>query len=164
MLFKTTIPLRFWSKVYAAPCGCWLWTGAKASTGYGNFMVSKRPPRWQKAHRYLYEQLCGPIADELVMDHLCRTPLCVSLFHLEPVTPKVNINRGVGHGKETHCPHGHEYSTENTYRDRKNRRYCRACRRQRDPDIEQRRKGVLMALVGDNRDEWPTRPVPTTST
>ncbi len=28
---------------------------------------------------------------------------------------------------KTHCPRGHEYTAENTRRDAKNRRYCRAC-------------------------------------
>ena len=29
---------------------------------------------------------------------------------------------------KTHCKHGHEFNSENTYRDNKNRRYCKLCR------------------------------------
>lgn len=33
--------------------------------------------------------------------------------------------------KTTRCPQGHEYSTENTYTDKKGYRHCRACARER---------------------------------
>jgi hypothetical protein len=35
------------------------------------------------------------------------------------------------HSRKTHCPHGHEYTPENTYVDRKGSRNCRACHRDR---------------------------------
>ncbi len=113
MLLDSTLPLRFWAKVYAAPSGCWLWRGARTSTGYGNFALWKEG-RWVKPHRYAYEQMVGPVGEGLVLDHLCRTPLCVYPLHLEPVTQRENVRRGRGHGSETKCPKGHPYSEENT--------------------------------------------------
>lgn len=49
----------------------------------------------------------------------------------------VNNQDRVTHGthpnaSKTHCPQSHEYSSENTYRDKKNRRYCRTCQRERN--------------------------------
>lgn len=73
--------------------------------------------------------LRGPIPEGLVIDHLCRDLLCVNPGHLEPVTQKENVRRGVGHGAETHCPQGHEYTEANTRVSKKNKRYCRACGR-----------------------------------
>lgn len=139
MLLNSTIPLTFWRKVYADPSGCWLWRGAKSSTGYGNF--NSPANKTHKAHRFAYERLVGPVARDKHLDHLCRTPLCVHFRHLEPVTPKANINRGIGHGIETHCPRGHVYDAMNTYV-HNNKRFCRACRRASDSAIESRRRRV----------------------
>ena len=33
---------------------------------------------------------------------------------------------------KTHCPHGHAYDVSNTYVDAQGRRFCRACRRERN--------------------------------
>ena len=64
--------------------------------------------------------------------------------HLEPVTPRENVLRGIApaalHAKKTHCPAGHEYAGDNLYvHPTKGLRYCRACGRahaQRKRDIQ----------------------------
>lgn len=40
----------------------------------------------------------------------------------------------------THCPHGHEYTPENSFQDSKGRRRCRTCRRERNRLYEQRKQ------------------------
>lgn len=45
------------------------------------------------AHRWIYEQIVGPIPEGLEIDHLCRHGLCVDVAHLEPVTPDENKRR-----------------------------------------------------------------------
>jgi hypothetical protein len=69
----------------------------------------------------------------LVIDHLCRVPLCVNPEHLEPVTLRENILRGESlsarRARQTHCKHGHEFTAANTYVTVKGQRYCRACDR-----------------------------------
>lgn len=70
---------------------CWLWTG-KVHRKYGAF----NPPRTRVkliAHRWAYEYLVGPIPEGLQLDHLCCQKLCVSPFHLEPVTLQENLYR-----------------------------------------------------------------------
>lgn len=47
------------------------------------------------AHRAFYEKYRGPIADKMVIDHLCRNTSCVNPDHLEPVPPHVNSWRGL---------------------------------------------------------------------
>lgn len=129
MLFKTTLPLRFWSKVHALPNGCWSWT-AYRSHGYGQF-------RWQghiiRAHRLCYEMLISPIPINLECDHLCRNRACVNPKHIEIVTYRVNMLRGFGFGgintRKTHCLRGHSLTGANLYvRPKGRRRECRICR------------------------------------
>lgn len=90
--------------------GCWIWLSALNDRGYGQF--SKK-----HAHRVTYETFVGPIPEGLVLDHLCRVPCCVNPAHLEPVTHKENILRGVGiaavNATKTQCKNGHELSGEN---------------------------------------------------
>jgi len=118
---------RFWEKVEKSD-GCWLWTGARNSSGYGVFWLPG--DRWVTAHRWHYEQMNGPIASPLQLDHLCRTRACVRLDHLEVVSARENTLRGIGltaqEARRTHCPRGHPYDLFNTYI-WKGCRGCRAC-------------------------------------
>ena len=120
-----------WARVHPEPnTGCWLWSGSMDQHGYGKIWVR---PRILFAHRWFYEHLKSPIPAGLVIDHLCRVPLCVNPDHLEPVTIGENVRRGnagihhrVRMRAKTHCPQGHEYSPENTYRYGP-RRHCKTC-------------------------------------
>lgn len=122
---------RFWAKVSLPDpeTGCMEWLASLRGSGYGQFVIRK--PRIVQAHRFAYELLVGPIPEGLVIDHLCRNKACVRPDHLEPVTHRVNILRGVGpsawHARKTHCPQGHEYNTENTHRRASGARDCRKC-------------------------------------
>ncbi len=88
------------------------------------------------AHRVVYARLCGPIPDGLQLDHLCRNHACVNPKHLEPVTAKENVHRGVGvavqNMKKTHCPSGHPLEEGNLVLSRfnsKGHRICLTCYR-----------------------------------
>jgi hypothetical protein len=135
---------RFWAKVDKnGPNGCWLWTAALTSAapgqaGYGLF--TERKPKGVRAHRFAYELLVGPIPEGLQLDHLCRVRHCVNPAHLEPVTQRENILRspvtppGIN-ARKTHCKHGHEFTPENTYREKRtNKRHCRECHRIREAE------------------------------
>lgn len=113
---------------------CWQWTACLVR-GYGQFAVGQR--KRAKAHRFSYEMLVGPVPEGLVLDHLCRNPECVNPAHLEPVSERKNILRGVGptavNAARTHCIYGHEFTPENTYirPNRPTERECRVCKRRR---------------------------------
>lgn len=118
---------RFWSKVDKnGRNGCWVWTRS-LSFGYGRFNINHL--RWVKAHRFAYETLVEPVPEGLCLDHLCRNRRCVNPDHLEPVTMKVNLQRGNNWQRDkTHCKHGHEFTPDNTVW-RKGFRKCRECNR-----------------------------------
>lgn len=107
---------------------CWIWKGATdPETGYGRITVDRRT---KYTHRVAYELHIGPIPVGLHVDHLCRVRACCNPAHLEPVTCKVNCERGVRAAK-THCPAGHPYSGDNLriHTDSRGyaRRICRTC-------------------------------------
>jgi hypothetical protein len=110
---------------------CWEWLGRKDDGGYGDFDLDNKSI---KAHIFSYEYLIGPRSNELELDHLCRNRSCVNSTHLEQVTHRENILRGLSfaarNAKKTHCPSGHEYTPENTRMLPNNSgRRCRTCHR-----------------------------------
>jgi len=122
---------RFWAKVQKSE-GCWLWT-ARKNNGYGSFSLTDSNAT-VFAHRWAYQSIVGPVPEGTELDHLCRTRACVRPDHLEPVAHRENVLRGEGlaakQARKTHCPKGHEYTSENTRR-YAGRRYCRQCGRER---------------------------------
>lgn len=128
---------RFWAKVdkTGAPhpdlgSPCWLWTAYIAPNGYGHFTIDGRKVL---AHRVVYELEIGEIQPGLHIDHLCRVRHCVNPAHLEAVTPKENVNRGVMpliNLSKTHCPQGHPYTSDNLVA-RRGSRDCKTCHRER---------------------------------
>ncbi len=123
-------PDRFWSKVNKTE-SCWLWTASINPEGYGKFWVAGKGRL--RAHRVAYELVVGPIPEGLQIDHLCRVRHCVNPSHLEPVTHRENLLRGIGipavNAKKTHCLRGHPFSGDNLYIEPKGGRRCRECRR-----------------------------------
>lgn len=124
------LPANIEAKIERTEAGCWLWTAARNTAGYGQ--VSWRG-RWTLAHRTVYQEMVGPIPAGFVLDHLCRVRHCVNPAHLEPVTLKANVLRGVGfaakNAQKTHCPKGHPYEGRNIVRGAHGRthRLCREC-------------------------------------
>ncbi len=75
------------------PDECWKWTGAISPNGYGKKQVGGRT---LLAHRWLWEQLFGPIPASLVVAHSCGNRSCVSPHHLRLCTQAEGIRAGTG--------------------------------------------------------------------
>jgi hypothetical protein len=115
--------------------GCRLWDSATSPTGYGLFWFNRT---YVLAHRFVYTLLVGAIPEGLTLDHRCRTRCCVNPDHLEPVSGRENILRGVSpsarNARKTHCKRGHRLAGDNlkvklrTYPDGvRPQRTCRTC-------------------------------------
>lgn len=147
------LPARFWDRVRECPAsGCWIWEGPRDGKGYGRVSINGVAG---STHRIALSTV-APIAPGLDVDHLCRVHECCNPAHLEAVTRAENIRRGLT-GKwqaaKTHCPRGHEYTDENTYRPvRKDarkagtsERQCRTCTRDNNRIYAARRKATEQA-------------------
>jgi hypothetical protein len=112
---------------------CWIYTGT-LSAGYGQFVARGRRI---VASRFAHELWLGPIPEGYQVDHVrargCRDTRCVNPAHLEAVTPVENLWRGTAppaeNRRKTECVRGHQFTPENTGRDRAGDRVCKACRR-----------------------------------
>lgn len=123
---------RLWARVVKGP-RCWIWQGRPNTSGYGQMLVDGK---LTLVHRFSYELFRGPIPDNLGLDHLCRVPMCVNHEHLQPVTNRVNVVRGVSpngiNAKKTHCLRGHALSGDNLgWKKGKygETRYCKTCKK-----------------------------------
>jgi hypothetical protein len=123
----TRLPIeRFLKKIRVSNSGCWEWMGGLDKKGYGHFAETHR--KSVMAHRFSYKWFRGEIPIGLHLDHLCRNPKCVNPDHLEAVTIKENLNRGIHRNtQKMHCPQGHPYDEVNTYISNVGKRICRIC-------------------------------------
>jgi hypothetical protein len=115
---------------------CWIWTGG-TSRGYGHFWNGRKII---KAHRWAYEYFCVQLPAGLELDHLCRVTLCVNPWHLDPVTPKVNILRSNSpsamSARRDVCIYGHPLESTPL------QRICRICRREASRRYKAAHRGV----------------------
>ena len=94
---------RFWPKVQKSD-GCWLWTGAIKSNGYGH-IGSEGPGGYLKVrttHRVSWELHFGPIPAGLLVLHRCDVRNCVRPDHLFLGTHTDNMLDCIAKGRDRH--------------------------------------------------------------
>lgn len=100
--------MRFWAHadLSGGADACWPFDTVNSQNGYGHY---RGFGEWN-AHRVAYVLVKGPIPANHHIDHLCRTLSCVNPSHLEAVTPRENVRRGLNHALRS----WHQYSREGT--------------------------------------------------
>ncbi len=88
--FAKDLPQHVQDKIHKCADGCWEWMGGRDKDGYGRTKVGGRAGRTRFVHRFVYEQLVGPIAKP-TLDHLCRNRACCRPSHLAPATMRENL-------------------------------------------------------------------------
>ena len=139
---KSVLRERISKRTVVTETGCWEWIGAKDRYGYGRmgFQVEGEL-RYFRVHRISHEVFRSEIPQGLVIDHLCRNRACANPAHMEAISAKENIRRGLrANLAKAECPKGHPYSIVNTYTSKAGKRSCRACQRER---MKKKRVDVL---------------------
>lgn len=138
---------RLMAKVEIQPNGCWWLPLAVRPDGYVRIHHSSN--RLTYAHLVFFRNAHGEIPPNHEVDHICHDPTtcaggftclhrrCVNPDHLEAVSKSRNHSVARSHtgaalrmlkNSITHCPQGHEYTTENTSM-YEGKRGCRNCQR-----------------------------------
>jgi HNH endonuclease len=76
---------HFWANVNMTFGNCWVWTGAQAAHGYGQYSVGRAHIM---AHRYAYIVSRGPVPAGHQITHSCGVRLCMNPDHLMAMTAK----------------------------------------------------------------------------
>ena len=90
--------------------GCWIWSGSKATRGYGKMRVNGVGTA---AHRYSYSVNHGSIPDGMIVCHTCDTPSCVNPDHLFVGTTKDNYDDMIKKGRGYKFLHEGRVGTKN---------------------------------------------------
>jgi hypothetical protein len=89
---------RFWRHVRkAGPRECWIWTGALAGGGYGQFGL--RAGQNILAHRYSFLLAHGHLPHHVLITHDCDVKACVNPSHLHAGTYVTNAQEASQRGQ-----------------------------------------------------------------
>jgi hypothetical protein len=117
------IRLRRNSKTLAN--GCRVWTGNCLPRGYPLVGKGGHGNGNMYAHRAAYELVKGKIPRHKQIHHVCENVRCINPDHMIAVTHQQHRRLHL----KTACPHGHEFTADNTYlRPDNGTRQCKQCR------------------------------------
>lgn len=159
---------RFNKYIEVADNGCWLWTGAISTHGYGFFGYQGKSWLSHRVSFTLHKK--GKLVKGMQINHMCHDQdtncndgdrclhrRCCNPAHLEQVSPKQNTLSGrtpaAKNAQKIHCDNGHEYTPDNTgYVSTTGERYCRTCsnnrKRAKRAEVlaEREAKGIIIKM------------------
>lgn len=108
---RIPMEVRFWRHVSPEPTsGCWLWTSAVDSNGYGKvWMGPEHGCKCRRASRLSWEIHYGPIPPGMLVCHRCDTPPCVNPEHLFLGTCADNLRDAARKGRMSPQAHPERY-------------------------------------------------------
>ena len=131
---------------------CWMWQRAKNRKGYGQFRYNGK---MHITSRLSFQMHKGQITKACVC-HTCDTPSCVNPEHLFEGSHLDNARDKIAKGRDYHrnvrtCPHGHDYTAENTYVDKRGHRCCRTCMRAKKSRWHVANRDYAIQTMADRR-------------
>jgi hypothetical protein len=97
------------------------------TNGYSRIRINGKKIQ---SHRWVWELLNGPIAEDMVVDHMCSNRKCILPSHLRVVTQQENIMAGKHNiDNRSHCNQGHPFNKENIMVRKNGKRECAECNR-----------------------------------
>ena len=148
-------PENLLARMEPQPNGCIYYTSDLNADGYGVCYS----PSGMGAHRAAWTHFVGPIPEGMTVGHKCHDAdatcvggptclhrRCVNWEHLalEAIGDNCRSSQHTVasiNAAKTHCPHGHPYDEENTYRYR-GARGCRICRNEATERYKAKRRGA----------------------
>lgn len=122
--------INFYSDISYNGTRCWEWKDRPDSHGYGQIRIGNK---MRLVYQITYRLVKGPLPEGEEIDHLCRNTLCVNPDHLQSVTHRENVLRGISphakNAKKIFCKNGHPLWGDNArpFPSRPGHRVCRAC-------------------------------------
>ncbi|RPK32391.1 hypothetical protein EES39_38555 [Streptomyces sp. ADI92-24] len=82
------------------PHGCRYWTRSLTTDGYAKAVVTESGcERTVRVHRWLMEQVHGPLPSRAITAHSCNESLCVHIDHLSNATQRTNMRQMADQGR-----------------------------------------------------------------
>lgn len=119
---------------FIAPGGCWLWTGATNTTGYGHTRYKGKLWRVNRLSLAVFKP--AEYVESLYVLHKCNNEVCFNPDHLYCGNQTDNMQDCLKAGRnpraiQTHCKEGHEFNSVNSRVANNGQRYCIICKKQR---------------------------------
>lgn len=138
---KKAIEAKLLSRRRINENNCWIFTKGLDENGYGILQIEFHSYRVHRLAAYIWLDYDIELSPQLVLHKMeCHNPSCFNPEHLYIGSAQENIQDSIRAGThntvtrllKTHCKWGHEYTSENTYTDKRGGRRCKQCHNEKE--------------------------------